>query len=228
MECVNWTVHPHFLCLPTEWLGISPTDSGVHFQLSNTLSHQEESFLYELWIQPWVPSVPQPCYQGPGSQQTTRVAVECMGQCWGSYSSITGTHEVLLWQNIWEAPNYKVGDMVWLSAKNITTTGPSKKLADKQLGPYPILQKVGPLNCELDLPVAMHIHPIFHVQLLGAHKPDTLRGIIPPPRPVVIEGKEEWELKKVMDSCCYHNQLQYLVNWKGTSPQKTHGKLQKT
>lgn len=35
-------------------------------------------------------------------------------------------------------PTYQVGDKVWLSAKNITTTAPSKKLAAKQLGPYTI------------------------------------------------------------------------------------------
>ena len=34
-----------------------------------------------------------------------------------------------------DAPDIEVGDRVWLDAQNVTTTAPTKKLADRRLGP---------------------------------------------------------------------------------------------
>ena len=39
-------------------------------------------------------------------------------------------------------PEYRVGQKVWLSAEDITTTRPMKKLDNKWLGPYAITKKV--------------------------------------------------------------------------------------
>jgi len=36
------------------------------------------------------------------------------------------------------APEYKEGDQVWLSTKNLNINRPSRKLAEKQIGPYTI------------------------------------------------------------------------------------------
>lgn len=38
---------------------------------------------------------------------------------------------------------YKVGDMVFLDSRNITTSRLSKKLDDKMLGPFKILAEIG-------------------------------------------------------------------------------------
>ena len=38
---------------------------------------------------------------------------------------------------------YKIGDMVWLSTKNIHTERPSKKLDHKRIGPYKVTESVG-------------------------------------------------------------------------------------
>jgi len=40
-------------------------------------------------------------------------------------------------------PVLNPGDKVWLRRKNIWTTRPSNKLDHKQIGPYPVLEKVG-------------------------------------------------------------------------------------
>ena len=37
-----------------------------------------------------------------------------------------------------EPPAYKIGDIVWLSTKNIKTDKPSKKLDHKMIGPYKV------------------------------------------------------------------------------------------
>jgi hypothetical protein len=46
-----------------------------------------------------------------------------------------------------DAPEYKEGDMVFVSAENIRTTRPTKKLAERQLGPFPVLKVVSPSAC---------------------------------------------------------------------------------
>ena len=41
------------------------------------------------------------------------------------------------------SPEYKIGDLVWLSTKNIHTERPSKKLDHKRIDPYKVTKLVG-------------------------------------------------------------------------------------
>jgi len=43
-------------------------------------------------------------------------------------------------QNLAAAPQFKVGDRVWLSHENITTDRPSHKLSHRQLGPFQVVK----------------------------------------------------------------------------------------
>ena len=113
-----------------------------------------------------------------------------------------------------ETLNIEEGSLVWLDAKNVTTTAPSKKLADRRLGPYKVLKKISPLNYKLELPPKLRIHPVFHVGLLYPHKPDKIKGRTPePPPPIEVEGEEEYEVEKLIDARLWRNQKQYLVKW---------------
>ncbi|MBW0492350.1 hypothetical protein O181_032065 [Austropuccinia psidii MF-1] len=47
-------------------------------------------------------------------------------------------------------PDFKPGDMVWLSSKNIKSTRPMKKLSEIWLGPFPMLRKVSTHACHLN------------------------------------------------------------------------------
>ena len=69
------------------------------------------------------------------------------------------------------------GRKVYLSSKNIRTMRPCKKLDDKQLGPYRIVNKVGHAY-QLELPVTMRVHPIFSPNLLRRKAEDPPRGQI--------------------------------------------------
>ena len=65
------------------------------------------------------------------------------------------------------APAYKIGDSVWLDARNIRTKRQSKKLDWKNLGLYKISKVVSSHAYRLDLPDSMKLlHPVFHVSLL--------------------------------------------------------------
>lgn len=49
------------------------------------------------------------------------------------------------------APEFKVGDRVWLNVSDIKTTRPSSKLAHHRLGPFPVTQIISPRAYKLGL-----------------------------------------------------------------------------
>ena len=109
---------------------------------------------------------------------------------------------------------FKVGDKVRLLAKDIKIHQKSPKLGPRYLGPFTILERIGDLDYRLELPTSLKINPVFHVDRLapwhdnGLDKP-------PPPEPVEVDGEEEYEVERVLDSRLFRRQLQYLVKWKG-------------
>ena len=60
------------------------------------------------------------------------------------------------------APDFKVGDKVFVKAQFFQTTQPSKKLSEKYLRPYEIITQPGTLLFTLCLPESMcSVHPVF-------------------------------------------------------------------
>jgi len=129
-----------------------------------------------------------------------------------------------------QQPDFKIGDMVTLNAKNIRTKRPSKKLAPKLHGPFKILERQGELAYKLKLSERCKIHPVFHVSL---HKPyrTSIRPAReqPPMEPEEIDGDLEWEVEKIIKSeiISYDQrvrgrtrtfkELRYFVKWRGCS-----------
>jgi hypothetical protein len=116
-----------------------------------------------------------------------------------------------------KAPEYQVGDLVWLDGKDLKTDRPSKKLEDKRYGPYKITKKISPSAYELKLPSSMKVHPVFGTSRLTLYEEDSIPGRKhPPPPPPVIEGEApEWEVEFIKDSRLFRGKLQFLVKWKG-------------
>ena len=118
-------------------------------------------------------------------------------------------------------PNFKVGDQVFVKAKYFWSIRPSKKLSEKNIGPYPIIAQVGSLSFTIRLPDSMRtVHPIFHVSQLELATPNViLNRIQPPPPPVEVDGEPEYEIAKILDSKLDHRcrqcPLLYLVRWAG-------------
>jgi len=104
------------------------------------------------------------------------------------------------------APDFKVGDQVYIKAKYFRSTRPSKKLSEKNLGPYAIIAQVGSLSFTLRLPDSMRaVHPVFHVSQLEPAIPNTiLDWIQPPPPPVEVDGELEFKISEILDSKVDH------------------------
>ena len=100
------------------------------------------------------------------------------------------------------APNFKVGDKVFIKAQFFRTTWPSKKLSEKYLGPYKIISQPDTLSFTLRLPESMHsVHPVFHVSMLEPTTSNTFSERIQPvPAPVIIDREPEYEISQIVDS----------------------------
>src|SRR5882757_6438273 len=112
--------------------------------------------------------------------------------------------------------SFSPGQKVWLSSKDISLSQPSRKLAPRQLGPYEILERTGELTYRLALPPFMWQHPVFHIDCLSPWQGNEVQGHNPPPPdPIEMNDKVEYEVEDILDSRKYRNQYQYLVKWKG-------------
>jgi hypothetical protein len=118
------------------------------------------------------------------------------------------------------APDFKVGDKVYVKAAHFRTTRPSKKLSEKNLGPFEIIAQVGPASFTLRLPDQLRaVHPVFHVSQLETETPNTIPNRVqPPPPPIEVDGDIEYEVSEILDSKIDKRrkcQLLYLVRWTG-------------
>src|SRR5258707_12951918 len=101
-----------------------------------------------------------------------------------------------------EAPELKIGNQAYVKAKFFRTRQPSKKLSEKNLGPYDMIGKPGTHSITLRLPCQFRsIHPVFHVSQLEPTRPNLFPlQQQPPPPPLQIDGESEYEVSEILDS----------------------------
>ena len=108
-----------------------------------------------------------------------------------------------------------------MKAQFFHTTHPSKKLADKFLGPYEVIVQPGTHSVTLQLPDNLRaIHSVFYISMLEPATLNTIPDRVQsPPPPVFIDGEPEFEIAEILDSKVdqrHHNcKLLYLVRWTG-------------
>ncbi|KAJ9518956.1 hypothetical protein QJQ45_026201 [Haematococcus lacustris] len=113
--------------------------------------------------------------------------------------------------------HYKVGQMVLLSTKNMRLKpGKARKLLPRFVGPFKVLDLVGQVAVNLQLPVSMsRLHPVFHVSLIKPYT-GTDVGFMPPP----VEWLDEepvYYVERLLDHRHVHagKAKEYLVQWEG-------------
>jgi len=95
-------------------------------------------------------------------------------------------------------PEYKEGDQVWLSTKNLNINRPSRKLTKRQIGLYTITHVVSPNVVVPKLLTSFKIDAPINVSQLHPYKPPTIPGQqITPQAPVEVEGEEEYIVEQI-------------------------------
>ena len=130
-------------------------------------------------------------------------------------------HEKYANQHRGTAPQYRIGDLVWLDTQNLFTKRLCRKLENRRAGPYPVKRVVSNHAIELVLPDDIRVHLVFHVNLLepaaNAADPPHAGHIQLSPPPIKVDEEAKWEVVAIVDSCYYGRakKLQYRVQWVG-------------
>lgn len=85
---------------------------------------------------------------------------------------------------------FRIGDVIMLSTRHIDPPAHMcRRLSDRHIGPYRVLQRIGTVAYCIDLPAQLQIHPVFHVSLLK-HYQGTSLGVRHP-----FGVLEQWSMK---------------------------------
>ena len=101
-----------------------------------------------------------------------------------------------------KAPNYKIGDKVWLSTMNLCLTHTSKKLSERWVGPYVITKLVGNNAVELKLPQSMKIHLVVNISQVKQYKERLPGQPLQKPGPITVteDCDVEYKVDYIVDS----------------------------
>jgi hypothetical protein len=91
---------------------------------------------------------------------------------------------------------FRLGQRVWLDAKNLKLPYSLVKLAPKRHGPFQITQVISPVAYKLALPPQWTIHPIFHASTLTPYVETKKHGENYSRPPLdLIGGKEQYKVR---------------------------------
>ncbi len=103
---------------------------------------------------------------------------------------------------------------MFLNERNIVTARSFKKLNDKMLDSFINLDLVDS-SYKLKLSKSMHVHDVFHSDLLRSVVDDSLSDQKnESSRLIVIKDEDEWEIDDILNFQHYRRWLQYWVKWK--------------
>ncbi len=110
--------------------------------------------------------------------------------------------------------NYEIESKMFLNERNIITARSFKKLNDKILNSFQIIESVDSFY-KLKLSETMHIHEIFHSELLRSAVDNSLSDQKNEfSESIVINDEDEWKIDNILNFQWYQRQLQYQVKWK--------------
>ncbi len=109
--------------------------------------------------------------------------------------------------------NYEIESKMFLNEQNIITARFFKKLNDKMLNSFQITDSVDSFY-KLKLSETMHIHDVFHSELLCSVVDDSLSNQKnESSKSIVINDEDEWRINDILNFQCYRRWLQYKVKW---------------
>ena len=123
---------------------------------------------------------------------------------------------------------FSVGQEVLLATKDLSwkELGLSRKLRDRFIGPYCVLERIGNSAYKLDLPASFKIHPVFNVSKLKAYNSSSKFGkrAYSRPPPDLVDGVPEFEVSRIVKHRRVKGrtrtpEYEYLVDWVGYPPE---------
>ena len=97
---------------------------------------------------------------------------------------------------------YSKGTLVWLDTENLNIERPNAKLANKRVGPFMVMEKVGKSAYRLNLPVSWRIHLVFNETLLTPYTegkfPNQEKDERPPPE--LIDNHKQYGVEEILKS----------------------------
>jgi len=100
-----------------------------------------------------------------------------------------------------EPPPFRKGDLMYVRTDHIYTNRTARKLAEKTIGPFPIISQPSSISFTLRLPSTIRIHPVFHASQLEPENPNTFEDRDQPPPPLlIVDGNPEYLIERIMVS----------------------------
>jgi transposase InsO family protein len=171
-ERQNQTIEQYLRCFVTslqdEWVGLLPLAQFTYNNSYHT-TIQMSPFRALKGFDPQMPdlSVADAPRKGDAPEAIERVAQlqeerEALARHWVKATQAQSKH-----YNAKRKPmEFSMGDQVLLSAKNLKLRRPNRKLAERFVGPFKIVEIIGKQAYRLELPQELAVHPTFHVSLL--------------------------------------------------------------
>jgi len=109
---------------------------------------------------------------------------------------------------------YRVGDLVLLSTKDLKWQIKGRrleKLTEHFIGPYKVKGIISSNAIELELPKTIKIHPVVNVSRVRLYQPQVKGQKKTSPKPVIIEGEEEFEVEKILNKQVVRGKEKFLV-----------------
>jgi len=120
-----------------------------------------------------------------------------------------------------QPPDFLISSQAFIKAQFFQITCPSKKIADKFLGPYNVLAWPGTHSITLQPPNSLWaVHPVFHVSMLELAIPNWIPNWVQPPLlPIMVDNEPEFEISEILnskiDNCHCTCKLLYVIHWTG-------------
>jgi len=109
---------------------------------------------------------------------------------------------------------YRVEDLVLLSTKDLKWQIKGRrleKLTECFVGPYKLKGIISSNTIELELPSSIKIHPVVNISQVCLYKPQVEGQKRTLPKPVIIEGEEEFEVEKILNKRVVRGKKKFLI-----------------
>jgi len=109
---------------------------------------------------------------------------------------------------------YRVEDLVLLSTKDLKWQIKGRrleKLTECFVGPYKLKGIISSNTIELELSSSIKIHPVVNISRVCLYKPQVEGQKRTLPKPVIIEGEEEFEVEKILNKRVVRGKKKFLI-----------------